>query len=134
MKSYKQFISEITAHVPVVSIDKNTSDLNNLRTVSEVNKNLKMQLNSEFSSLPEAMHKIKKILSMYSIEIPEIDSSHEINSSGKMTMPINQGTVSGEKHSGIVTAQKDSENIADKNITISYEQGNLGYKVSAEIF
>lgn len=134
MKTYKEFVSEIyAAHAPVVSISKNHVDLNKDNTVNEVNKNLRTQLNPEFESLFSAISKIKKVLSMYSIELGDIADEHEDSVSGKLSIPIHQSIVSGEKHSGIVTSPEDSEEKNERQLEILYTQGKLGYKVIAKI-
>lgn len=139
MKTYKEFIAEARgSHVPVVSIDKEHSDLSNAKTVNEINKNLKLQLTQEFESIQVAITKIKKILSMYSIELHDIEIPDDKFHKGTLNIPVSQATITGEKltpeiKSGDVHAPKDAERKTGYSLHVSYSEGDSGYSVSASI-
>lgn len=98
MKTFKVFYKEASAgydNVPVVSIEKNQVDLNDEKTLFELNRNISLALSKDFSSAEEGLLAAKKILTMYGIEIPE---QHFYGKKGKISVPVCQYKSSGESH------------------------------------
>lgn len=137
MKTFKEFVLEaMGTHVPVVSLDKEHSDISNTKTVNEINKNLKLELSQEFESIDVAIHKIRKILSMYSIELGDINIPDDKFHSGTLKIPVSQASITGAKvtpevDSGEVTSLKEPLRKTDLSLNVSYSEGDYGYSVSA---
>jgi hypothetical protein len=129
MKTFKEFISEISYNVPVVSIDKNQVDLDDENTVNELNKNLSIALSKDFSNSGEGLNAAKKILTMYGIELPEIDFKNK--KEGSVSIPVSQYKSSGENHFD-VTAPFTEKNEKHK-FTFNYSLKDGKYDVSAEV-
>lgn len=129
MKTFKEFISEISYNVPVVSIDKNQVDIDDENTVNELNKNLSIALSKDFSNSGEGLNAAKKILTMYGIELPEIDFKNK--KEGSVSIPISQYKSSGESHFS-VTAPFTEKNEKHK-FTFNYSLKDGKYDVSAEV-
>lgn len=73
MKSFKQFVSESFSLVPVVDIETSGTDVSIPEIKNELNRNLALILRQSFKTVEEAITKVNKILSMYSLDIPFID-------------------------------------------------------------
>jgi len=129
MKTFREFISEISYNVPVVSIDKNQVDIDDENTVNELNKNLSIALSKDFSNSGEGLNAAKKILTMYGIELPEIDFKNK--KEGSVSIPISQYKSSGESHFN-VTAPFTEKNEKHK-FTFNYSLKDGKYDVSAEV-
>lgn len=90
MKTFKLLRAVINEHmhVPVVSIDKQFVDVNDIETKNEINKNLALTVRRGFTSPAEAIVKISKILAMYGIQVPKIDTSE--GSFDRKVVPVYQ--------------------------------------------
>jgi hypothetical protein len=133
MKSFKDFIKEAQNHVPVVSIDKHHADIKTEEGLNELNKNLSVAMSSGFSDLGSALNKAKKILSMYSVELPAIHFKDE--SKGSVSVDIGQHKSSGEIVHGNppVVHKPFSEKNEHHKFTFSYELNDGVYDVSAKV-
>lgn len=129
MKSFKEFISEMGYHVPVISIEKTEVDLNDDNTVNEINKNLSIALSKDFSNAGEGLNSAKKVLTMYGIELPEINFEHK--EKGSVSVPISQFKSSGESHFNITPPM--SEKNEKHKFIFNYELEDGTYDVSAEV-
>lgn len=75
MKTYKQFIKENSVFiVPVASIHTTGTDVSIPHIRNELNRNLSLILRQSFETISEALVKINKILNMYALSIPQIDT------------------------------------------------------------
>jgi len=75
MKTYKQFIKESSVSiVPVASIHTTGTDVSIPHIRNELNRNLSLVLRQSFETVGEALVKINKILNMYGLSIPQIDT------------------------------------------------------------
>lgn len=74
MKTYRKFINEIAIHVPVVDINTTGADVNIPEIKNELNRNIDLVLRPEFQTVEEALVKLSKILAMYNLDIPQVDS------------------------------------------------------------
>ena len=129
MKTFKSFVSELY-NVPVVSVEKKHNDLDKEETINELNLNLKKVLSASFSGLEEGIHKIKKVLSMYSIIPGEFDTNN--SESAKFTVPLSQKSTSGENFSDVTAPFREKQNT--HYLSVSYTispEGN--YKISAKV-
>ena len=69
MKSFKEFIFEYKS---VVQIDTTGSDVTIPNIKAELNRNIDLILSPQFLTIYEALNKVRKILSMYSLNLPQI--------------------------------------------------------------
>lgn len=129
MKSFKEYISEIQCNAPIVSINKTMVDLDDPETVNEMNKNLSIATSAGFSELGEAFDKVRKILSMYSIELGKVQETFA--KKGSLTVPISTHKSSGENHKNVTKpfGEFDENHIFKFN----FELNNGRYDVKAEV-
>lgn len=124
MKTYSSFITEY-------SIEKNAENsLKSSNTIEEINKNLNTQLSSTFSSIDDALTKIKKIMSLYSIEFHYPDFPSKV--CGDVFIPIIQYNVSGENFGGTVNNPAILNLNDQKLLHISFDYDD-GYNFNAEV-
>jgi hypothetical protein len=129
MITIKKLLSEIQAHSPIVPVEASKFDLKNEETFEEINKNLDTTLSVGFSTVGEAFTKVRKVLAMYRIELPQVD--YNDNKSGTIKIPITQKDTSGENYFDVTgPAQEKSK---DHMLFFSYKLSNGIYAVSAEI-
>ena len=128
MKSYRTFISELY-NAPLLSVDKHKADINNEETLNELNRNISVALSKDFSNVGEALSSVKKILSMYSIELPQINLTDK--SSGKISVDVSMFSSSGENHK-TVTKPFGEKNENHKFVFI-YKLVDGKYDVHAEV-
>lgn len=128
MKSFKKLLSELY-NVPVVTLEKNQVDLEEPETVNEINKNLSIALERNFSNIGEGLNAAKKVLTMYGIELPKIHFKDQRK--GKYSVPIGQYKSSGESHFDVTApfSEKNENNIFTFSFTL--EKGS--YNVTGEI-
>lgn len=131
MKTYRQFISEIQANVPVVSIDKQYANIHQPEGMYELNKNLALEVSTGFSDLREALNKIRKILAMYALKFPKEDVVEMDKKEGGFTFPVSYHETSGASLTNyLAPGQKSSNNF---NLNINYKLEDGAYKVNAEV-
>ena len=129
MKTFKQFISEIQAHVPIVPVQATKFDLDKEETFNEINKNLATALSVDFSDVLEGFNKARKILSMYRIELPVVSFDDDMK--GELKIPFSQKETSGESLHNVTAPFK--EKTKAHVFVFKYELVNGVYDVSAEI-
>lgn len=96
MKTFKSFIAEMTTNVPIVSIEREHSNINDDDGLEELNKNLSIICSSGYSNIYEGLNKIKKVLEMYGIHLPKI--SVDSLTKGNLKIDISPFESSGESH------------------------------------
>lgn len=128
MKKFSQFVSELY-NTNVVSIEKTHNDINKEEALNELNKNLGIAMAGDFVNIGEALHKVKKILSMYGIEIGEVNISNE--DSGNIFIPINKFNSSGEGLSKVTGPGKENNETHSLKFNFSAKDGK--YDVSAKV-
>lgn len=128
MKNFKQFVSELY-NTNVVSIEKNHNNINTEETLNELNKNLAIAVAGDFSNIGEALHKVKKILTMYGIEIGKVDISNE--KSGNISIPVGKFSSSGEGFSKVTGPNQEDNETHRFNFKFSAKDGK--YDVSASV-
>ena len=69
MKSFKEFILE---HKSIVQIDTTGSDISSPTIKAELNRNIDLVLSQHFVTIDEALNKVRKILSLYNLNLPQI--------------------------------------------------------------
>lgn len=129
MKKFKTLYEEINAESPIISIEKHHSNLNDKKTVNEINKNLDVMLTKSFSNLDDGLNSIKKILSMYSIQLPKIEYDNELK--GNVNIPVSQFKSSGESHFNVTAPFREKDE--RHNFNMKYQIQNGIYKISAKI-
>lgn len=130
MKSFKTFISEIQAHSPIVPVEATKFDLKTKEAVNEINKNLDTTLSVGFGSIGEAFNKVRKILSMYRIELPQTEFDDE--KEGSISIPISQKDTSGENYYDITGPNQEKSK--DHVLKFSYKILDGIYQTSAEFY
>lgn len=129
MITFKRLLSEIQAHSPIVPVEASKFDLKDEDTFNEINKNLDTTLSVGFSTVGEAFTKVRKILAMYRIELPQVD--YVDNKAGTIKLPITQKDTSGENYFDVTGPAQ--EKAKDHMLFFSYKLSNGIYAVSAEI-
>lgn len=69
MKSFKEFILE---HKSIVQIDTTGYDVSIPTIKAELNRNIDLVLSQQFVTIDEALNKVRKILSLYNLNLPQI--------------------------------------------------------------
>jgi hypothetical protein len=129
MKTFKQFISEIQAHVPVVSIDRQYVNINDPETIDEINKNLGIETATGFSDVREALNKIRKILDMYQLNLEKTDTLPLDAKSGTFNLPVNIARVDGISSNADILKDKHKGLI----LNVQFKMENGVYKVAATV-
>jgi hypothetical protein len=122
LKSFKEFFSE---YVAVVSIDTTGSDVSIPEIKNELNRNIDLILRQQFQTVEEAANKIRKILSMYNLDLPQIDCDDTAKGNLKMTV--------GYKHIVYDELKGELEELHPLIFSMSYKLINGLYKVSGEL-
>jgi hypothetical protein len=130
MKSFKTLISEIQAHSPIVPVEATKFDLSTKEAVNEINKNLDTVLSVGFGSVGEAFNKVRKVLSMYRIELPQTEFNDEKR--GSLEVPISQKDTSGENYYDVTGPNQ--EKVKDHKLKFSYKLLDGIYQTSAEFY
>lgn len=133
MKTFKEFLESAGYNVPVVSIEKRRNSLNRPETLRELNKNLSIALSVGFPSVGNALMKVRKILSMYGIELPKIEDEDMdwSDKKGNFSTKFHYRNVSGEKFDGSVDSPDEEE--MEYQLDFNYELNGGKYDVSAEV-
>jgi hypothetical protein len=131
MKTYKQFISEMQANVPVVSIDKQYNNIRDTSALEELNKNLSIEVSTGFSDMRQAFNKIRKILSMYALKAGSIDDSMMDKKSGKLSIPVSYGDISGASLHNYISP--GTKSLGDFTLDVDFSQENGVYNVKASV-
>lgn len=72
MKTYKKFISELY-NAPVVNVSSTGYDTDIPEIKNELNRNLDLILSRQFVTVEEAIHTVRKLLSNYNLDLPQVD-------------------------------------------------------------
>jgi hypothetical protein len=81
MLSFRKFLAEMHTNVPVVNIDTTGTDISIPEIKNQLNRNIDLELRQSFVTVEAALEKISKILAMYALDIPQVDSN-DIKSGG----------------------------------------------------
>lgn len=84
MKTFKTFIREYS--LPVVNIETSGSDVNIPEVRNELNRNIDLILRQSFITVEQAISKLSKLLAMYNLDIPQVDSNDIKNDSIALTV------------------------------------------------
>lgn len=68
-------------NVPVVSIDTTGTDVSIPEIKNQLNRNIDLVLRQSFITVETALEKLSKVLAMYALDIPQVDSD-DIKSGG----------------------------------------------------
>lgn len=123
MKKFKDYILE--KYGSIVSLDKTGSDIKIPEIKNELNRNLDLILNRSYVTVEQALNKIRKILSMYSLDLPQIDSDDK--KSDTIVVSI------AHKHFGYDEFSGDTGIEADTKLKFSYNLIDGLYKCKAEV-
>jgi hypothetical protein len=122
LKSFKTFIAE---QVPVVTIDTTGTDVTIPEIKNELNKNIDLILRQQYQSVEEAANKVRKILSMYNLDLPQIDCDDTKQGSLKMTV--------GYQHKVYDEIKGELQPVVPLIFAFNYQLINGLYKVSGEL-
>lgn len=125
MKTFKEFVTEMFTMYPVVDIQTTGSDINIPEIKNELNKNIDIIFRQSFISVDAALEKLAKILAMYSLDIPRVDSNDK--KFGSMVLPIGDKNIKYDEFDGQI------EKTSPFNLKFSYKLIDGLYKCSAEI-
>jgi hypothetical protein len=124
MKSFKTFLNELATNVPVVDIETTGTDVSIPEIKNELNRNIDIILRQSFKTVEEALVKLGKILAMYNLDIPHVDSKDKKSD----TLILNVG------HKNTVWDEFDGAVKVDQpKLTFSYKIQDGLYKCSAEL-
>lgn len=108
MLKFKDFITEGGYHVPVVSISKDKVDLSKSSTRNEINRNIAAELSREWMNPYGGWARVRKILSMYSIFLPNVIFKDE--EEGEEIVVLSQfGEKWGAQLDGTVTSPNEAD-------------------------
>lgn len=125
MLKFKEYITEGGYNVPVVTINKEKVDLSRRDTRNEINRNLSAELAKEFINPYGGWERLRKILIMYGIALPNI--LFQDAEEGEEVVAINQfGDRWGAEVNGIVTSPGTPEE-EEYYLYYSYGIGEHGF-------
>ena len=75
MKSFKKFLNEMYVSSPIVDIETTGTDISIQEIKNQLNRNIDLTLRQSFLTVEHAISKLSKILAMYNLDIPQIDSN-----------------------------------------------------------
>ena len=101
MKSFKDFILEYSTFVPVVDIETTGTDVSIPETKNELNRNIALTLRQSFKTVEESLAKLSKILAMYSLTIPQVDSNDK--ESDTLNIPVGRKNVRWDEFDGEIS-------------------------------
>ena len=125
MKSYRQFVTEIYSIAPVVDIETTGTDVSIPEIKNQLNRNIAVTLRQSFNTVEEAIAKLSKILAMYALDIPQIDSN-DIKS-GNVTLVVGHHNTKWDEFDGRIP------NNDPYKLNFSYKLIDGLYKCSAEL-
>lgn len=126
MKSFKQFINEIHLLAPIVDIETTgTSDVSIPEIKNQLNRNIDLVLRQSYRTVEEALVKLSKILAMYSLDIPQVDSNDIKN--GTVDLVVGHHNLKWDEFDGKV------DNSNPFILKFSFELVDGLYKCSAEL-
>ena len=87
MKSFKAFLNEKFLAAPVVDIETPaTTDISIPEIKNQLNRNIDLIFNQSFVSIEQAISKLSKLLAMYNLDIPQVDSNDMKSDSIQLTV------------------------------------------------
>ena len=125
MKTFTEFLNEIRAIVPVVSLTTTGTDTSIPEIKNELNRNIDLELAGEFVTVEQALNKLRKVLSMYSLDLPEFDSDDK--KSDTVTLTVGHHHIVYDEFDGKVKESNPQE------LKFTYKLDNGLYKCSAEL-
>lgn len=132
MLKFKDYLAEGGYHVPVISISVEKFDLSNASTRNEINRNIAAELSREWMNPYGGWQRVRKILSMYNIFLPNVIFKDE--EEGEEIVVLSQfGDRWGAKLDGTVTSPNDGD-IPEYYLYYTYEIAESGfYKSKAKV-
>jgi hypothetical protein len=124
MKTFKTFINEMFTLVPVVDIETTGTDVSIPEIKNQLNRNIDITLRQSFKTVEECLAKLGKILAMYALDIPAVDSDDK--KSDSMILVIGHHNLKWDEFDGEV---QDSP----YKLRFSYKLVDGLYKCSAEL-
>jgi hypothetical protein len=125
MLKFSEFITEGGYGVPVVSLSKDKVDLAKENTRNEINRNIAAELSRTWMNPYGGWMKIRKVLSMYNIFLPNVIFQDE--EEGEEVIAIQQfGDKFGADLSGVVTSPHEPDD-AEFYLYYSYGIGDSGF-------
>lgn len=86
MKSFKSFLGELAVPVPVVDIETTGADIAIPEIKNQLNRNIDLTLRQSFVTVEQALVKLSKILAMYSLDIPQVDTDDKKSDTLNLTV------------------------------------------------
>lgn len=123
MKSFKQFVKE--KYTPVVNITTTGFDVTIPEVKNEVNRNIDLIFNSSYVTVDEATNKLRKLLSMYNLDLPQLDTNDKKEDTIKLSV--------GHHHLGYDEFTGKIDNFVTTDLTFSYKLVDGLYKCKAEL-
>jgi hypothetical protein len=132
MLKFGEFIAEGGYHVPVVSISKDKVDLSDFTTRNEINRNIAAELSREWMNPYGGWSRIRKILSLYNIFLPNVIFKDE--EEGEEIVVLSQfGDKWGASLNGTITSPNDADT-PEYYLYYSYGISEHGfYKAEAKV-
>jgi hypothetical protein len=125
MKSFKSFLSELAVLVPVVDIETTGTDVAIPEIKNQLNRNIDLTLRQSFVTIDQALVKLSKILAMYSLDIPKVDTDD--NKSDTLNLIVGHHNLKWDEFDGKI------ENTTPYILKFSYKLIDGLYKCSAEL-
>lgn len=128
MKSFKLFKGYLGEHMsPVANIDTSgTQDIAIPEIRNELNRHIALIFRQEFVTVDSAIQRLSKILALYSLYLPDIDTDD--TKSGKFVVPIGNNDTRWDEMTGKLVASNPW------NLKFSYAQIDGLYKCQAEVY
>ena len=123
MLKFKEFLKEY--HVPVVNISTTGNDVDIQEIKNELNRNLDLILTGNFVTVEQALNKVRKLLSMYNLDLPQIDSDDKKEDTIKVSV--------GHQHLGYDEFTGKMDNFVPNTLQFSYKLIDGLYKCKAEL-
>ena len=118
-------MSEIYSVVPVVSIDTSGTDVSIPEIKNQLNRNISLIFRQSFVTIEEALVKLSKLLAMYSLDIPQVDTNDL--KSDSILLVVGHHNIKWDEFDGEI---KDSN---PWNLNFSYKLIDGLFKCKAEI-
>lgn len=127
MKKFKQFFEDLTS--TEISNEKHHVDMSHEDTIHEMNKKLSSVLNKPFTNTGNAFNHVRKVISMYGVQIPHFELKND--ESGSHKIPLNQYPTTGETHTTVKPPFSDSS--VEGILHFSYKLKDGRYEVDGKV-
>jgi len=124
MRSFREFIIE-NYNVPVVDIETTGTDVSIPEIKNELNRNIDLVLHQSFKTVEEALQKLRKILALYTLDVPQVDVNDK--KSGTLKLIVGHHNISWDEFKGKL------ENSNPFVVKFKYALIDGLYKCSAEL-